>query len=171
MRRVTLHRLAAALLSAMLLISLPAAGQSGGYATLGATSEGAPAVSLGLDRTFSLSHWHAQLDLRLGSGLLLLPGDDGDDNAAWTLTPALRWTFAGERGVFAEAGIGAALFLNTRHEGRHLSTAFQFEDRLAVGMPLGSGELSASLIHYSNAGIKRPNDGFETLSVGYRHPL
>nr|WP_163501384.1 acyloxyacyl hydrolase [Halomonas socia] len=171
MRRVTLHRLAAALLPGIALLGSPAASLADGYATLGATSEGTPALSLGLDRTFSLVHWHPQLDLRLGSGLLLLPGDDGDDNAAWTLTPALRWTFAGERRIFAEAGIGAAVFLNTRHESRHLSSAFQFEDRLAVGMPLGSGELSASLIHYSNAGIKRPNDGFETLSVGYRHPL
>ncbi|SDL55787.1 lipid A 3-O-deacylase [Franzmannia pantelleriensis] len=171
MKRATLKRLAAALLPGLTLVSAPAASQADGYVTLGATSEGTPAISLGLDRTFSLSRWHPQLALRLGSGLLLLPGDDRDDNAAWTLTPALRWTFAGERGVFAEAGIGAAVFLNTRHEDRHLSTAFQFEDRLALGLPLGSGELSASLIHYSNAGLKRPNEGFETLSLGYRFPL
>jgi lipid A 3-O-deacylase len=168
---MTRYRSAAALLPAMLLISLPAVGQSGGYVTLGATSEGEPAVSLGADRTFDLSHWHPQLDLRLATGLLLLPGDEGDDNAAWTLTPALRWTFAGEHDLFAEAGIGAALFLNTRYEDRHLATAFQFEDRLAIGVPLGRGELSASLIHYSNGGIKRPNDGFETLTLGYRFPL
>ncbi|MBD3896971.1 acyloxyacyl hydrolase [Halomonas sp. ML-15] len=171
MRRRSLHHLAALLLPSLLLLGSPAASSADGYITLGATSEGQPALSLGLDRTFGLGYWHPQLELRLGSGILLLPGDDGDDNAAWTLTPALRWSFAGERGIFAEAGIGAALFLNTRHEGRNLSTAFQFEDRLAVGMPVGSGELSASLIHYSNAGIKRPNDGFETFAVGYRHPL
>ena len=172
MQRISLRHLAGALLlPAMLLLSSPAASQSAAYVTLGATSEGTPAASLGLDRRFSLAHWHPQLALRLGGGVLLLPGDDGDDNAALTLTPALRWTFAGERGVFAEAGIGAGVFLNTRLESRNLSTAFQFEDRLAVGLPLGSGELSASLIHYSNAGIKRPNDGFETLSIGYRHPL
>ncbi|TVP52533.1 MAG: acyloxyacyl hydrolase [Halomonas sp.] len=171
MKRVSLGQLAAVLLPAMLLISAPAASQADAYVTLGTTSESTPAVSLGLDRTFDLSDWHPQLALRLGSGVLLLPGNDGDDNAAWTLTPALRWTFAGKRGVFAEAGIGAAVFMNTRLESRSLSSAFQFEDRLAFGMRLGSGELSASLIHYSNAGLKRPNDGFETLSLGYRHPL
>ncbi|WP_244287549.1 acyloxyacyl hydrolase [Vreelandella nigrificans] len=169
MQRISLRRLAAALLPGIILLSAPVMSQADGYIMLGATSKGAPAMSLGLDRTFDLARWHPQLTLRLGSGVLLLLGDDGDDNAAWTLTPALRWSFAGERGVFAEAGIGAALFLNTRHEERHLSTAFQFEDRLAFGMALGRGELSASLIHYSNAGIKRPNNGFEILSLGYRH--
>ncbi|RAU17832.1 hypothetical protein DN062_10695 [Nitrincola tibetensis] len=89
----------------------------------------------------------------------------------WTLTPALRWSFVGERWVFVETGIGAALFLNTHLEKHQLSTTFQFEDRLALGMALGNSELSVSLIHYSNAGIKKPNSGFETLSIGYRHPF
>lgn len=171
MQRISLQYGAAALLSGILLLGVPMMSQADGYITLGATSEGTPVISLGLDRTFEFDRWHPQLALRLGSGILLLPGDLDDDNAAWTLTPALRWSFAGERGVFVEAGIGMALFLNTHLEKRQLSTTFQFEDRLALGMPLGNGELSVSLIHYSNAGIKKPNSGFETLSIGYRHPF
>lgn len=171
MQRISLQRLTTALLPGIILLSAPMVSQADGYITLGSTSEGTPVISLGLDRIFEFDRWHPQLALRLGGGVLLLPGDLDDDNAAWTLTPALRWSFVGERRVFVEAGIGAALFLNTHLEKRQLSTTFQFEDRLALGMALGNGELSVSLIHYSNAGIKKPNSGFETLSIGYRHPF
>lgn len=137
----------------------------------GATSESTAAVQVTLDRQLPLERWHERLSLRLGGGLLLLSSEETDGNAALTLAPALRWTFAGDRGLFLEGGVGAALFLKTRVEARHLSTAFQFEDRLAMGVPWASGELSLALTHYSNAGIKRPNDGFETLTLGYRFAL
>ncbi|MBF8223225.1 acyloxyacyl hydrolase [Halomonas sp. 328] len=139
---------------------------------LGITSERTPALRLTLDRTFDLSHWHSRLDLRLASGVLLLPGDDGDDNAAWVITPAFRYHLGEARRAYVEAGIGAALFLNTRLETRQLSTAFQFEDRLALGWTLpGASELSLSVTHYSNGRIKRPNDGFEVYGLTYRLAL
>ncbi|PMR74764.1 acyloxyacyl hydrolase [Billgrantia endophytica] len=141
------------------------------YLAAGATSESTAALRIEVDRVIGLERVHPQLDLRLGTGLLLLSSGEEDGNAAWLLTPALRWTFAHARQVFVEGNIGAALFLNTRVEDRQLSTAFQFQDRLALGLPAGNGELTLSLTHYSNGGIKRPNDGFEILSLGYRWAL
>lgn len=138
---------------------------------LGSTSEGTPAVGLKFDWMHDLSDWHPALDLRLATGLLLLPGDDGDDNAAWTLTPALRYSFAGGS-AFLEAGVGAGLFLETQLESQRLSTAFQFENRLALGMRFAfGGELGASAAHYSNARLDLPNEGFEIYSLIYRQPL
>lgn len=165
----SLRHLAVTLLPGVALLGTPLTGQADGYVEFGVTSESTPAVTLGMDRMFSLAHWHPQLELRLGTGLMLLPGDDGHDNAAWVVTPAFRWTFAGERGVFAEAGVGTALFLERHVEDSNLGSAFQFEDRLAIGLPFAGGELGASLIHYSNAGITNPNDGFEVFAVSYRH--
>ncbi|MFY0989029.1 acyloxyacyl hydrolase [Halomonas sp. C05BenzN] len=141
------------------------------YLAAGATSESTAALTVEIDRMIGLERFHPRLDLRLATGLLLLSSREKDGNAAWRLTPALRYTFAGERGVFVEGGIGGALFLDTRVEARELSTAFQFEDRLALGLPWAGGELSLALTHYSNAGIRRPNDGFETLTLGYRQAL
>ncbi|MHB0775084.1 acyloxyacyl hydrolase [Halomonas sp. WWR20] len=139
---------------------------------LGSTSETTPAYKLEIDRQFPLRQWHPALSLRLAGGAMWLPGDDGDDNAALLLTPAFRYTFLGTAyRPFIEAGVGAAVFLDTRFEDRKLGSAFQFEDRLAVGMRLGPGELGASATHYSNADIKSPNDGFEIYAVNYRLPL
>ncbi|MEX2551646.1 MAG: acyloxyacyl hydrolase, partial [Actinomycetota bacterium] len=114
---------------------------------------------------------HPRLDLRLATGLLLLSSEEKGANAAWLFTSAVRYTFMDEREVFLEAGIGGALFIDTRLDARELSTSFQFEDRIALGLPWADGELSLALTHYSNAGINRPNDGFETLMLGYRVSL
>lgn len=160
----------AALLGSAVLA--PTIAQADIYLSLGMTNESEPAAKLELDREISLHDWHPALSLRLAGGVLLLPGNEGDDNAALLLTPAFRYTFTTGSAArpFVEAGIGAAVFLDTRYEDRGFSTAFQFEDRLAAGMHLGDGELALAYTHYSNADIKTPNDGLDILAVGYRHP-
>ncbi|WP_043531161.1 acyloxyacyl hydrolase [Litchfieldella xinjiangensis] len=170
MTRKPLGVLATALLG--LLLAGPAM-SADLYVAGGRTSEDSAALKLEIDRHFNLHDWHPQLSLRLATGVLLLSSETESDegNAAWLFTPALRYTFAGERRVFIEGGIGASIFLDTHVDDRELSTAFQFEDRLALGMPLATGELNASITHYSNAGIQSPNDGFEVFAVGYRFPL
>ncbi|RTR05704.1 acyloxyacyl hydrolase [Halomonas nitroreducens] len=138
---------------------------------LGATSEGTPTLGVNLDWMHDLSHWHPALDLRLATGLLLLPGENGEDNAAWKLNPALRYHLNGGR-AFLEAGLGGGLFMETEVGDQALSTAFQFESRLAVGMHFAyGGELGASAAHYSNARMDLPNEGFEVYALVYRQPL
>ncbi|MBB3230678.1 acyloxyacyl hydrolase [Halomonas stenophila] len=138
---------------------------------LGTTSEGTPSLSVNLDWMHDLSQWHPALGLRLATGLLWLPGDHRQDNLAWRLTPALRYSCAGGR-AYIEVGVGGALFVETRLEDRDLSTSFQFEDRVAAGIRLGQGgELGVSASHYSNAGLDLPNNGFEVYSLSYRQSL
>lgn len=62
--------------------------------------------------------------------------------------------------------------METELGNRRLSTAFQFESRLGIGVRLGQGsELGASTMHYSNAHLGRPNEGFEVYSMVYRQAL
>jgi lipid A 3-O-deacylase len=69
---------------------------------------------------------------------------------------------------YVEAGIGVALFDSTEMEDNDLGSSFQFEDRLGLGVRFANQEVGIRAIHYSNAGIKQPNDGIETYNLHYR---
>jgi lipid A 3-O-deacylase len=90
-----------------------------------------------------------------------------------SFSPVLTYTFTGPRlQPFIEGGIGIAAFSKTRVNGRNLGSSFNFEDRLGAGITLpNQGKLGIRFTHYSNAGIKQPNDGIDSYSLFYRHPL
>jgi lipid A 3-O-deacylase len=65
-----------------------------------------------------------------------------------------------------------AAFSSTELESNELGSAFQFEDRIGFGLRFAGGhEIGVRAIHYSNAGIKEPNDGVESYSLHYRMAL
>ena len=70
---------------------------------------------------------------------------------------------------FVEAGIGVAVFSSTRVGEQDLGSAFNFEDRIGLGLKIGDTQrVGIRATHYSNAGIKQPNDGVEAYSLHYR---
>jgi opacity protein-like surface antigen len=74
---------------------------------------------------------------------------------------------------YVEAGLGAALLSKTRIDNRRFSTSFQFGSHVGAGVRFGQAmryELSYRFMHYSNADIKKPNQGisFNTLNFGFR---
>ena len=90
---------AAALLASPML-SAPITGKlaaANADISLGVTSESTVAVKATLDRNLPLERFHERLSLRLSGGLLLLSSEKQDGNAALLLSPALRWTLAGDR--------------------------------------------------------------------------
>ena len=77
------------------------------------------------------------------------------------LTPVIRYQADDLAGWYVEAGIGANL-LSELYDNDHkkLSTAFQFGDHLGAGYVLRSGwDIGIKLQHFSNGGIKEPNNG------------
>jgi lipid A 3-O-deacylase len=64
---------------------------------------------------------------------------------------------------YLEGGIGVAYLDSYEIKGRDLSSHFQFEDRIGVGLRFKKLDLSFRYMHYSNASIKGPNDGVDIL--------
>jgi len=96
-------------------------------------------------------------------------GDESSSNHSLSVAPVFVYEFAGETvKPYIEAGIGVALFENTELEGRELGSSFQFENRLGVGLRFAGQELGLRAMHYSNAGIKQPNEGIESYTLHYR---
>lgn len=142
---------------------------------IGQSGESTPVYRLGLQWDWQKRWWESSRGHLSGywdTGYSFWKGDESSSNHSLSFSPVLVYEFAGERlRPYIEAGIGVALFSRTTVEGNDLSTAFQFEDRLGFGVRFGVHELGIRAIHYSNAGLKRPNDGVESYSLHYRYSL
>ena len=96
-------------------------------------------------------------------------GDEAASNHSLSLSPVLVYEFAGERfKPYIEAGIGTAAFSSTELEDNDLGSALQFEDRIGFGVRFAGQEVGVRALHYSNAGLKEPNDGVESYTLHYR---
>jgi lipid A 3-O-deacylase len=96
-------------------------------------------------------------------------GDETASNHSLSVSPVFVYEFSGERfQPYIEAGIGIAAFSNTELESNDLGSSFQFEDRIGFGVRFAGQEVGVRAMHYSNAGLKKPNDGVESYAVHYR---
>lgn len=89
------------------------------------------------------------------------------------ITPVFRFQNDSLKGVYAEAAIGAHLLSDLYdNNGRKLSTRFQFGDHLAIGYVFQSGlDLGLKIQHFSNGGIKEPNNGVNFAIIRASYPF
>ncbi len=153
----------------------PAFAGKGLTAEVGQTSESEMVYRLGMQFDFGRSLWQSD------SGNVRIEGYwdagltrwDGDDITSVSIMPVFQLQFGQGAGPipFVEAGIGAALFSETEFEkaDRDLGSAFQFEDVIGAGLRFNSGsQAGIRAYHYSNAGIKDPNQGINKVALYYR---
>ena len=70
--------------------------------------------------------------------------------------------------VFFEFGIGVSYFSASKIDGRDLGTHFLFEDRAGLRWQISpQHSLTLRYFHYSNADIKKPNDGIDFMNLSY----
>ena len=90
-----------------------------------------------------------------------------------SFSPVFVYEFGqGDIKPFIEAGIGVAMFSGTTAGDQKLGSSFNFEDRIGAGLKLGDTQrVGIRATHYSNAGIKEPNDGIESYALFYSHSI
>jgi len=112
------------------------------------------------------------------SELAIMEAEKGntDEVLGLSITPVLRYQRDARlsSGItpFAEAGLGFHLLSDTHIGTSDLSSAFQFGSLLGIGVGFGGRgqyELSYRFTRFSNADIKKPNDGLDMhlLKLGY----
>jgi lipid A 3-O-deacylase len=141
---------------------------------LGLSSESTETYRVAGQFDFGQTIWQNQRrSVRLGGywdmGLMRWAGLDAN---TLSVSPVLVLEFGqGSVVPYLEAGIGAAYFTrsNFRSEGRDLGSRLLFEDRFGAGLRFPTGtEIGLRVYHYSNAGIRKPNNGIETATLHYR---
>ena len=70
---------------------------------------------------------------------------------------------------YLEGAIGVAYLSDTKIDNKDLSTRFQFEDRVGIGLKNRNLNFYLRFMHYSTAGIKEPNDGLNSTMVGFSY--
>jgi len=162
------------LVAAILALPLPAAAQRNVSFSWGQSTGGVDIYRLGLRKDFGV-RWFEGKHGHLGGyfeGSAAYWDNGGEDDTVFALSPVFSYSFQplGSSGLspFIEAGIGAAYVAKKVIDGRDLSSHFQFEDRIGLGVATRSGHrLSAHYFHYSNGGIKNPNDGIDIWLITY----
>ena len=142
-------------------------------AAVGRTGESTMTYRLGAQMDFNRSWFETgvgRLTVYWDAGYTYWEGDETSSNHSISLAPVFVYEFStGSVKPYLEAGIGIAAFENTEIENNDLGSSFQFEDRFGAGLRFAGGqEIGLRAIHYSNAGIKDPNDGIETYALHYR---
>jgi lipid A 3-O-deacylase len=88
---------------------------------------------------------------------------------AISFSPILIYHFkrSGKIKPFVEIGSGFSYFSRKNVGIRKSATNFQFEDRIGVGFRNGKHDWTLRYMHYSNANIKKPNDGIDMVMISY----
>ena len=91
-------------------------------------------------------------------------GKSGDQIYGIALSPVFVYYFGNKSNPihpYIEGGIGGAYLSNTEIQNRDISSHLQFEDRVGAGIRTESLDFNFRYLHYSNAGIVKPNDGID----------
>lgn len=111
-----------------------------------------------------------RLELNAELGVSYWTASRGDPDSLWQLsaTPMLRW-WPNEY-FYTEIGVGATVLSRTRFADRNFGTAFQFGDHVGLGFLINrSHQIGLRFSHFSNAGIKSPNDGLDLYQLTYTY--
>ncbi|QCI12575.1 acyloxyacyl hydrolase [Pseudomonas putida] len=166
-------RLAASLAAVVLAFggtSLAQAAQVSG--AIGATGQGDMTYRLGMSFDWDTKWLQSDTGYVTGywdAGYTYWEGGEASGAHSLSFSPVFTYEFSGFTYTpYIEAGIGLAAFSKTDVGDQRLGSAVNFEDRIGFGLKLpGDQKIGLRAMHYSNAGLKQPNDGIESYSLFY----
>ena len=114
--------------------------------------------------------WDLSLAQWRGTRYQNIPGATQDITSIG-LTPVLRYQRDDKKRWYAEAGVGLHLLSDLYDNDRHrLSTRLQFGVGGGFGFVFNNDvDLGLRVQHFSNGGLKEPNDGIDFFSVRARY--
>lgn len=142
-------------------------------AAVGATGQGGATLRLGASKSWEARWFDSSTGHLSGywdAGYTYWEGGKEASGAhSLSFAPVFVYEFHGQRfQPFIEFGIGVSAFSSSRVGDQVLGSSFNFEDRLGVGVKFGDHHrIGLRAVHYSNAGLKNPNDGIESYSLYY----
>ncbi|RZM26205.1 MAG: acyloxyacyl hydrolase [Pedobacter sp.] len=169
-----MKKLISVLIVSAISFSAPAADLSG---ALGATTQGGLTSRIALGFNWDRSWLNSSTGKLTGYSDLGYTyweaGDQAGARHSISLSPVFVYEFGqGHFKPFVEAGVGLAMFTGASAGDQRFGSSFNFEDRLGVGFKMGDVQkIGVRVIHYSNAGIREPNDGIESYSLFYSHTI
>jgi len=145
---------------------------------LGGAEQSSNVIRLGLQKDFGRSWYQTGTSELTGyweASISHLDTSDkrGDDITAYSLSPVFTYRFKKITfDPYIEAGVGISHISKDKIGSLDLSGHVQFENRLGYGARFGTHrqhDVALRYIHFSNAGIKKPNDGINMLLVVYSY--
>ncbi len=142
--------------------------------SIGQSKDGIAILRFGLRKNFNVQWLKSDIGYFGGywelSGNYWSKGDSSIYGVALSPVFIYRVTSLGEIEPYIEGSIGASLWTDTMIAGRNVSSNYLFEDRIGYGIKYKRFDLSFRYMHYSNAGIVRPNSGIDIFitSVTYK---
>lgn len=148
-----------AVLAALSSVHVASAQAADVSAAVGATGQSGMTYRLGLSWDWDKSWWQTSTGRLTGywdAGYTYWEGgDEGAGKHSLSFAPVFVYEFAG-----------------TRVGDQNLGSSLNFEDRIGAGLKFANGQsVGVRAIHYSNAGLKQPNDGIESYSLFYKIPI
>ena len=113
----------------------------------------------------TLAQWHGTRFQNLS--------DRNQNLTAIGVTPVFRFQSDTLKGRYVEGGIGV-YYLSELYDnnGRRLSTKFQFGYHIGVGYVFHNNlDLGLKIQHFSNGGIKQPNNGVNFAVIRMKYPF
>ena len=163
---------------AAVLCTAPAGAQAAEISgALGATSQGGMAARAALGFNWDKAWFQTSAGKLTGYWDLGYTywesGEEAGARHSVSFSPVFVYEFGqGNIKPFIEAGIGVAVFSGTSAGDQSFGSSFNFEDRIGAGLSFGNTQrVGIRATHYSNAGIKEPNDGIVSFALFYSHSI